>query len=146
MTAADAKPEAAAAGDPDAAFDPATPLHPSRALTPHAVKVNATLVRRGFWPKLRRVARHVPFAEDALALFAAAMDGETPAASKATLMAALAYFVIPTDVLPDFLPALGFTDDAAVIAAALAIARRSIKSKHREIARAQLDRISGEDG
>ena len=140
MTAADAKPSDA----PEAAFDPAQPLDPSRALTPYAVKVNATLVRRGFWPKLRRVARHVPFAEDALALFSAATDAETPAVAKATLMAALAYFVIPTDALPDFLPALGFTDDAAVIAAALALARRSIKPKHREIARAQLDRIAGE--
>lgn len=135
MTAADAKPSD---------FDPAVPLDPSRALTPHAVKLNATLVRRRFWPKLRRVARHVPFAEDALALFAAATDAATPAAHKATLMAALAYFVIPTDALPDFLPALGFTDDAAVIAAALAIARRAIQPRHREIARAQLDRIAGE--
>ena len=140
MTAADAK----ASPEMGADFDPAIPLDPSRALTPHAVKVNATLVQRRFWPKLRRVAAHVPFAEDALALFHAAIDRETPAGAKATLMAALAYFVVPTDALPDFLPVLGFTDDAAVIAAALALARASIKPKHREIARAQLDRLAGQ--
>ena len=140
MTAADAKPSP----DLGPEFDPATPIDPSRALAPYAQKVDATLVQRRFWPKLRRVAAHVPFAEDALALFHAALDRQTPAGSKATLMAALAYFVVPTDALPDFLPVLGFTDDAAVIAAALALARASIKPHHREIARAQLDRLAGE--
>ncbi len=138
MTAADAKPF-----DP-APFDPATPLDPSRALVPHAVKVNATLVRRGFWPKLRRVVRHIPFAEDAVALYFCALDRDTPAATKGVLLAALAYFVLPTDFIPDFLPGLGFTDDAAVIAAALGLARRSIKPEHREAARARLERLAGE--
>ncbi len=142
MTTADAKPP----GSFEDAFDPTVPLDPSRALQPHVVKVNATLVRRGFWPKLRRAARHIPFAEDAVALFHAGMDKETPVAAKATVLAALAYFVTPIDVIPDILPALGFTDDAAVIAAALAIARRHIKPEHREAARAQLDRMAGDDG
>lgn len=133
MTAADAKPS----------FDASAPLDPSRALVPHAVKVNATLVRRGFWPKLRRVVRHIPFAEDAVALYFCALDRDTPAAVKATLFAALAYFVLPTDFLPDILPGLGFSDDAAVVAAALALARRSIKPEHREAARAQIERLAG---
>ena len=38
---------------------------------------------------------------------------------KATLVGALAYFVLPFDVIPDVLPVLGFTDDAAVLATAL---------------------------
>ena len=42
------------------------------------------------------------------------------------------------------MPAVGFTDDAAVIAAALALARRSIKPEHRETARAQIERLAGE--
>ncbi len=134
MSAADAKP----------AFDPSVPLDPSRALVPHVVKVNATLVRRGFWPKLRRVVRHIPFAEDAVALYFCALDRETPATTKGILLAALAYFVLPFDVIPDFLPGVGFTDDAAVIAAAVALARRSIKPEHREAARAQIERLAGE--
>ena len=138
MTTAEAK-----AAD---AFDPRIPLDPSRALQPHVVQVNATLVRRGFWPKLRRAARHIPFAEDAVALFYAALDRDTPTAAKATVLAALAYFVTPVDFIPDILPALGFTDDAAVIAAALAVARRSIKPQHREAARARLDRLADGEG
>lgn len=140
MTAADAKPSE---GSLDG-FDPATPLEPSRALAPHVVRVNATLVRRRFWPKLRRVVRHIPFAEDAVALYFCAMDRDTPAATKAMLLAALAYFVLPLDFIPDVIPLLGYTDDAAVIAAALALARRAIKPEHREAARAQIERLAGE--
>ena len=136
MTTADAK--------PPEAFDPSVPLDPSRALIPHVVKVNATLVRRRFWPKLRRVVRHIPFAEDAVALYFCALDRDTPAATKGMLLAALAYFILPMDVIPDFIPVLGFTDDAAVIAAAVALARRSIKPEHREAARAQIERLAGE--
>ena len=137
MAKREAQPEEAGA------FDASGPLSPARALVPHAVKLNASLVRRRFWPKLRAVAAHIPFAEDALALFYAAIDRETPAGTKAMLMAALAYFVLPTDVIPDWIPGLGFTDDAAVIAAAVGIAGRAIQPRHREAARAQLDRIAG---
>ena len=137
MTAADAK--------PDTSFDPRTPLEPSRALAPYAVKVNASLVRRRFWPKLRRVVRHIPFAEDVVALWFVATDRRTPATTKGMLFAALAYFVLPTDAIPDILPAIGFTDDAAVIAMALTLARSAIKPEHREAARAQIERLAGGD-
>jgi uncharacterized membrane protein YkvA (DUF1232 family) len=125
-------------------FDPHKgPLDPSRALT--VVKVNTERVRRGFWPKIRKFARHIPFAEDAVALWFCARDRATPAGTKAMLMAALAYFVVPTDVLPDWFAGLGFTDDAAVIAAAIGLAGRAIKPAHREAAKALLDRFAAED-
>jgi uncharacterized membrane protein YkvA (DUF1232 family) len=126
-------------------FDPTAPLEPSRALAPAAVRINTEVVRRGFWPKLRRLARHIPFAQDAAALWFCARDSQTPAGTKALLMAALAYFVVPTDMLPDWFAGLGFTDDAAVIAAALGLAGRAIRPAHREAARALLDRLSAED-
>jgi uncharacterized membrane protein YkvA (DUF1232 family) len=126
-------------------FDPSGPLDPSRALVPAVVRVNAQLVRRGFWPKIRRLARHIPFAGDAVALWVAARDPATPAGTKALLLAALAYFVVPTDILPDWFAGLGFTDDAAVIAAALGLAGRAIRPEHREAAKAMLDRIAGEN-
>ena len=119
------------------------PLSPSRALAPYAVKLNAQIVARRFWPKIRKLAVHIPFAEDALAMFYAAFDKQTPAKSKAFLLAALAYFVLPIDAIPDWVPGLGFTDDAAVIAAALGIAGRAVQPRHREQARAQLAKIAG---
>ena len=125
-------------------FDPTVPLEPSRALSPVAVRVNAEVVKRGFWPKLRRLVGHVPFAHDAAALWFAARDRQTPTRTKALLMAALAYFVIPTDMLPDWFAGLGFTDDAAVIAAALGLAGRAIRPAHREAAKALLDRLTAD--
>ena len=57
-------------------------------------------------------------------------------------MAALAYFVLPTDIIPDWFVGIGFTDDAAVIAAAIALAGRAIRDGHRQAARALLDRFA----
>lgn len=129
----------------DDTFDAETILDPSRALVPAVQRVNATVVKRGFWPKVRRVAGRLPFVEDAVALWFSARDPQTPVATKAMLMAAMAYFVIPTDMLPDWFAGLGFTDDAAVVAAAVSLAGRAIRDKHREAAKALIQRFARED-
>jgi uncharacterized membrane protein YkvA (DUF1232 family) len=54
------------------------------------------------------------------------------------LISALAYFVLPIDAMPDLVPLMGFTDDAAVIAAALAAVASELKPEHRERARETL--------
>lgn len=95
-------------------------------------------VEAGFWPKLRRVAGHLPFAEDLLAAWYAARDPSTPTRVRATLLAALAYFVVPTDMIPDLVVGLGYTDDAAVLAAALRTLAAHIRTDHRERARVTL--------
>ena len=125
-------------------FDPKDAIDPSRALVPAVVRVNSRVVRTGFWPKLRRVATRIPFAGDAVALWYAAWDKATPLPAKAVILAALAYFVTPVDFLPDWFAGLGFTDDAAVIAAALAIVGRIVKDDHRKAARDALDRFVGD--
>ena len=126
------------------AFDPQAPLDPSRALVPAVVKVNERIVNRGLWPKLKTVAARVPFVSEVLAIWYAARDPETPTTAKAMIMAALAYFVLPIDAIPDILPAIGYTDDAAVIAAVIAIVSRNIKPHHREAAKAALVRLTSD--
>jgi uncharacterized membrane protein YkvA (DUF1232 family) len=88
-----------------------------------------------FLVRLKRVAKRIPFAEDLLAAWICARDPATPRRVRMTLLAALGYFVLPVDALPDIMPILGFTDDAAVIAAALAAVAGSITPEHREKAR-----------
>ncbi len=130
-----------AADDPT--WDDYAPLDPSRAPVLHAVRVNAVLVRRGFWPKFRRVAAGLPFAEDFAALWFCAFDRETPAGTKALILAALAAFVVPKRFLPRRLPGLSLADEGALAAAAVAALRRSIKDKHRVAARELMSKVAG---
>ena len=87
---------------------------------------------------IRRIARRIPFAEDALALYYCARDPATDRRIKWVVLAALAYFVLPIDTIPDILPLLGYTDDAAVIAAAYAAVRHAVTDLHRQMAREAL--------
>jgi uncharacterized membrane protein YkvA (DUF1232 family) len=120
-------------------------LDPSKALVPATVQLNEQKVARGFLPKIRKVAARIPFAADALSVWWCARDPATPAAAKGMMMAALAYFVLPTDVIPDVLPALGMTDDAAVIAAVIAIVGKNLRPRHKDAAKAFLAKLSGDD-
>ena len=95
-------------------------------------------VEQGFWDKVRRTLGRVPFVEEAVAAYYCALDPKTPVQVKAVLLAALAYFVVPADMIPDFIAGVGFTDDATVLAAALAIVAPAITERHRDKARKAL--------
>jgi uncharacterized membrane protein YkvA (DUF1232 family) len=104
---------------------------------------NEETVRRSFWPKFKRFAAKLPFAEDLLTAYYCAFDRDTPLQAKAALIAALAYFVLPFDFIPDMLPVIGFADDAAVLATAIRMVAGHIKPAHREAAQAALKRGLG---
>ena len=97
-------------------------------------------VRRNFWIKFKRLAGKLPFAEDLLAAYYCAFDRETPRHVQAALLAAIAYFVLPFDFVPDMLPVLGFTDDAAVLATTIRMVAGHITPEHRKAAHAALTR------
>lgn len=90
--------------------------------------------------RVRKLARSLPFAEDILAAFHCVRDPATSLRVKITLLAAMAYFVMPADAIPDIVPLLGFTDDAAVLATAIASVRGAILPEHRDKARETLAR------
>jgi len=129
---------------PDVTFDPKAEIAPDRALVPSVMKLNEQRVDRGFWPKIRRVAAKVPFAREALSVWFCAKDEDTPLAAKGMMLAALAYFVLPIDAIPDVIAGLGYTDDAAVFAALLAILGRNLKPKHKQAAKDALDRLEAD--
>ena len=101
-------------------------------------------IGRGFWRKLQGLAAHLPFAEDLIAAHYCAFDRQTPVHVKAALLGALAYFVLPTDAIPDVLPVIGYTDDAAVLAAAINLVASHLTPDHREAARRALARLRAE--
>ncbi len=107
-------------------------------LLPARIARNERIVRDGFWRKLRRTLGRIPFAEDAVAAFYCAMDNTTPLHARAIMLAALAYFVLPIDLVPDALTMIGFTDDATVLATAIAIAGAHIRPEHRAKAKRAL--------
>lgn len=103
-----------------------------------AAASDETHVRTNFWTALKRVARNVPFAEDLVAAFYCATDPATPMRVRMILFGALGYFIMPVDAISDFLPLIGFTDDAAVLALALAAVSNAITPAHRRKAQATL--------
>ena len=114
--------------------------NPVSAQVPKAVAENRRLVDREFWQKLLKFAAKVPFAEELAAAWFCATDAATPLRAKGILLAALAYFVTPVDVIPDFIAGFGFTDDAAVLALAIRAVSRHLKPDHYTRARAALGR------
>jgi uncharacterized membrane protein YkvA (DUF1232 family) len=105
----------------------------------------AKRVVKGFWRTFARAARHIPFAEELVAAYYAALDPKTPFRVRGTLLAALAYFVLPFDIVPDMLLGIGFTDDIAVLTAALAAVRPHIRARHHNAARAAIERFAQND-
>jgi uncharacterized membrane protein YkvA (DUF1232 family) len=111
---------------------------------PDKLKRDQAKVERSFWDKMRKYIRRVPFVEEAVAGYYCALDPATPLQVKAVLFGALAYFVLPIDIVPDIMPWLGFTDDAAVLYAALRTVAPHIKNTHRAQAKTAIDRMAGE--
>ena len=108
---------------------------------PIALESDRARTRRGFMPKLLRLAGKLPFADDLAAAYFAAIDPATPRKAKAVLFAALAYFVLPFDIVPDFILGLGFTDDIAVLWAAFRTVRDNIRPEHYAKARTALGEL-----
>lgn len=98
-------------------------------------------VERDFWQKLKATCRKIPFIDDLTAVYYCAMDPATPLQVKAILFGALAYFVVPFDIVPDFVAVFGFGDDAAVLYAAVRAVLPHIKPAHRAQAKDALDKL-----
>ena len=96
-------------------------------------------VRTRFWVTVRKAANRIPFMEDVVAAYYCAMDPATPTRVRALLFAALAYFVLPLDSIPDFIAGFGFTDDITVLMTALAAIRGNLKESHRIAAKSALE-------
>ncbi len=102
------------------------------------------MVMREFGQKLRSNLGKIPFSEDVTAAFYCAMDGQSPAFVKAVLFGALAYFIMPADVIPDFIAGLGYTDDASVLMAAISTVQKHVKDDHKTKAKQFLEKEAQE--
>jgi uncharacterized membrane protein YkvA (DUF1232 family) len=107
-------------------------------LGPEDEETRSERVKARFWSTLRKAARQIPFVDELVAAYYCALDPDTPTRVRATLLAALAYFVMPFDVIPDILAGIGFSDDVTVLLGAIALVRAHITAAHRDAARRAL--------
>jgi uncharacterized membrane protein YkvA (DUF1232 family) len=105
---------------------------------PAVMTRHAQIVEEGFWAKLLKVAGRIPFAEDLGAAYFCVIDPATPGRVRGVLLAALAWFVLPASVMPEFVAVLGFTNEIAVTAIATRMIRKHLKEQHYARARAVL--------
>jgi uncharacterized membrane protein YkvA (DUF1232 family) len=98
---------------------------------------NTAYSEQGFWDKLKRFATQAgrEVVEKALTLYFAAQRPETPLWAKMVIYSSLAYFVLPTDAIPDFTPFVGYADDLSTILSALATVAMSITPDVKDAAR-----------
>ena len=95
-------------------------------------------IRAKFWPTVKKALRTIPFMDEVVAAYFAMLDPQTPVQARLILIGALAYFVLPFDLVPDIIFGIGFLDDASILAAAIASVSSSITDDHREAARQAL--------
>ena len=98
----------------------------------HDASENEAAARAGFVAKAKRYLNRLPMARRSVAMYFCMLDPKTPVWVKATVGAALAYFVLPLDAIPDLLPLVGLSDDASVLAAALTAVSAYVTTAHRE--------------
>lgn len=87
---------------------------------------------KSFWDKLKNVAKLAgrEIVEKSLVLYYVGIDPETPAWAKGVIAAALGYFIVPLDAIPDMAPFVGYADDLGAIAAATAAIASCISKRH----------------
>jgi uncharacterized membrane protein YkvA (DUF1232 family) len=95
----------------------------------------------GFWRKVRKYARIAGrgVIERALRLYYAAESPDTPAWARTVIFSALGYFILPADLIPDLVPAAGYTDDLGVLAGAIVTVAAHITPRIRHHARQTCD-------
>lgn len=97
------------------------------------------------WDKIKKIlgkaGKEVVY--NALTLYYALQNPKLPTKDKAIIIGALGYLILPTDLLPDFLPLIGYTDDAAALYAAIKKVWGSITPEVKLKARAKTESLLG---
>ena len=97
----------------------------------------------GFWRKARHVAAQVgaKVLYPALQLYFMLQSKEVPAKAKTLIIGALGYLILPADLVPDFIPALGFTDDLTALMVALRTLNKHLTPDINARAKEQTDKL-----
>lgn len=110
-------------------------------------KYSSQFNEKDFWKSLGSSSKKMGKAavRDSLTLYYAAMSPDVSAKDKGILLGALAYAVLPIDLIPDFLPVVGFADDALAIGIALKHVNDAITPEVKAKAEAKANEMFGEE-
>jgi len=78
-------------------------------------------------------------AKPALEAFEMILDSSTPPQARVSLIAALTYLIMPIDLMPDFIPVAGFSDDLVAITAVISLWSQHMTPSIRNRAQRKLD-------
>ena len=100
---------------------------------------------KSFWDKITGVLKSagLELIYKALQLYYVMQNSDCPLHIKTAIVAALGYFISPIDLIPDFIPVVGFTDDLAAVGAALVMAQVYVNDDVKRQAKATIDNLFG---
>ena len=113
--------------------------------TSNAEKFQGEYSDERFWDKLKHHAAKAGGAVVyvALQLYYVMTSGKVSVKDKALILGVLGYLILPTDLIPDLLPAFGYADDLTALMAVLNIVRSNIDDGIRNKAREKTNDILG---
>jgi uncharacterized membrane protein YkvA (DUF1232 family) len=118
---------------------PATKKPAAKKSTRKATASKPEFTDASFWSLARKSFSSIGEAtlRQAFILYHTLQDERTPHATRMVIVGALAYLILPTDLIPDFIPVVGFSDDAGALAAAAATVASNITPEHKRKAAKQ---------
>ncbi len=101
----------------------------------------------GFWDKVTAKVKSAGLGliYNALQLFYAAQNPSCPPHVKAGIYAALGYFILPLDLVPDFTPVVGYADDVSAVGGAIVMAQMYIDDDVKQKARDKIQSLFGDE-
>ena len=101
--------------------------------------LESSVINEGILKKILLRAGRV-IAQPALEGFELLMDNSTPPQVRISIMGALTYLIVPVDLIPDFIPASGFSDDLVALTAVISLWQHHITPEIKFRAKSKLDK------
>ena len=101
--------------------------------------LESSVIDEGVLKKVLVTAGRV-IAQPALEGFELIMDNSTPPQVRLSIMGALTYLIVPFDLIPDFIPASGFSDDLVALTAVISLWQNHITPEIKFRAKSKLDK------
>ena len=101
--------------------------------------LESSVIDEGVLKKILLRAGRV-IAQPALEGFELIIDNSTPPQVRISIMGALTYLIVPVDLIPDFIPASGFSDDLVALTAVISLWQHHITQEIKSRAKSKLDK------